>query len=57
MREENFEGNTWFSGGVKGGPIAANRTLREDYRKLTANKLPIRGGGEGGGHENISGFK
>ena len=32
-----LKGTRGFQGGVEGGPIAANRTLREDYRKLTAN--------------------
>ena len=44
-----LKGTRGFQGGVEGGPIAANRTVREDYRKLTANELPIRGGGRGGG--------
>ena len=42
-----LKGTRGFQGGAEGEPIAANRTLRKDYRKLTANQLPIRGGGEG----------
>ena len=30
-----------------GEPVVAKRVERGDYEKLSANQLPIRGGGEG----------
>ena len=32
-------------GGREGGSVVANRVYRGDYRKLTANLLPVKKGG------------
>ena len=40
-----FWGSHGFGGGREGGSVVANRVYRGDYRKLTANLLPVKKGG------------
>ena len=45
---EDFGDHMVFGeGGREGGSVVANRVYRGDYRKLTANLLPVKKGGGG----------
>lgn len=43
---DDFRGSIRFSRGMEGGSVVANSAYMEEYRKLIANELQIRGGGE-----------
>ena len=41
---DDFRGSIRFSRGMEGGSVVANSAYMEEYRKLIANELQIRGG-------------